>query len=160
GVAQPMISRRAALPAPQPPFVEYVVTPFQVERAFKGVVSPVVLIMPTGGGFEFPAGERFLVYARWFEGTDMYMSTFSYGTNLLMDATNDLGFLDGVDKGVIGVTISGRVELKDVDPVRNTTITTGLPGIAVTLAAREQTATVLTSGDGQFSVSGLLPSTY
>jgi hypothetical protein len=161
GVAQPMVQRRVSLAPPQPPIVQYTVTPFVVERAFRGVASPVVYIMPTGGSSgEFPPGQRFLVYGHSFEGTDMFMSTFSYGTKLLSDAMNDLEFLDVVGANAIGATIFGRVELKDLDPVHNTTITAALPGIAVTLTADERAARVLTSGDGYFTVSGLPSGTY
>lgn len=161
GVAQPMVQRRVRLQPPQPPIVEYTVTPFWVERAFRGVASPVVYIMPTGVSWgEFPPGQRFLVYGHAFEGTDMFMSTFSYGTKLLTDATSDLEFLDVVAANAIGATIFGRVELKDLDPVHNTTITTALPGIPVALKANERTATTLTGGDGYFTMSGLPPGTY
>lgn len=161
GVAQPMIKRRVRMTPPNPPIVEYDVTPFLVERTFGEEASAIVYIMPTGGDHgEFPAGQRYLVYAHSFEGTDLFMSTFSYGTKLIADATNDLEFLDVVTANSNGATISGRVELKDLDPIHNTTITVPLAGFAVTLTAKEGTAAALTGGDGFFAASGLAPGTY
>jgi hypothetical protein len=161
GIAQPMIRRRVELRPPQPAVVQYEVTPFQVERAFRGVSSPIVYIMPTGVPFgEFPAGQRYLVFAHSFEGTDMFMSTSSYGTQRIADATNELQFLDVIAPSLNRATISGRVELHDLDSVHNTTITVPLAGIAVTLRANEGVATTMTEGDGHFAASGLASGTY
>jgi hypothetical protein len=161
GEAGQFVERRVQFAQPHIVTAQITFMSFEVERAFRGITTPVVYIMPVGGSLgQFVPGERYLIYGRWYNGTDMFMSTDMYGSKPVAQATSDLEFLDVIAAGSNGATINGRVELEEVDPTHGRTVVVPVPGITVGLSDGEHKATTVSAGDGRFTASGLPPGTY
>src|SRR5687768_14411412 len=76
GEAGPVVHRRVQFAQPHIVIAEITFIAFSVERAFRGITTPVVYIMEAGGSSgQFIPGERYLIYGRHYTGTDMFFST-------------------------------------------------------------------------------------
>ena len=98
-------------------------------------------------------GQRYLVYGRGYHPPDIVMASPGIGAIEIDAASADLAFLEELEPGVNGGTISGVVQLKDVTYDRTTRGVTTLGRILVRITNARHATEVVTDEDGRFSVS-------
>jgi hypothetical protein len=132
--------------------------PVLVDRAFRGVSTPVVYV--TGGNGFLTTGRRYLVYSRTYAGSDMFISDPAYGTKPIADASRDLEFLDLLAANADGAAISGSLELDESDDAQIGRDVSPLSNIALRLSTANLVRTITTSADGRFAISGMVSGDY
>jgi hypothetical protein len=118
--------------------------PVLVDRAFRGVSTPVVYV--TGGNGFLTAGRRYLVYSRTYAGSDMFISDPAYGTKPIADASRDLEFLDLLAANADGAAISGSLELDESDDAQIGRDVSPLSNIALRLSTNAPTSVRVLDG--------------
>ena len=137
-----------------------ILSPVAVERAFRGVSTPVVFLMPAGIETYLTPGERYLVYGRHYADPDTFMSAEAYGTKLVDHAIQDLEFLGGIAANAPGGTISGVLELDESDSAHIGRDVEPLPNITVWLSAKDLKVSTRTAAGGYFQMPGLPSGIY
>jgi hypothetical protein len=151
GVASAPVKRWVQLPNHPP--IEMKLTPMMVERAYVGVSTPVIYLMPLGIEHYATPGQRYVVYGRGYHQPDIVMASPGFGAKEIDAAGADLAFLETLVPGLKGGTISGVVRLKDLTYDRTTRAVTPLDQIVVRIFNDEHSTETVTTADGRFSVA-------
>lgn len=159
GVARAPIRQWVRLP--DNPTVEMILTPIEVERAYRDVSTPVIYVIPLGIPTRLTPGGRYLVYGRHYRPPDIVMASPGMGAKEMERAASDLEFLDRVSAGARGGTISGVVQERAVsygfakDDAR-----TPLEGIVVRIENEQYSTEAITDAHGSFAASGVPAGLY
>lgn len=151
GVAGAPVKKRVQLPN-QPP-LEMMLTPMTVERAYVGVITPVMYLTPLGTETYATPGQRYLVYGRQYRPPDIVMASPGHGVKEIERAADDLAFLNGSGPVNKGGTIRGVVRRKEINYDRSVSALVPLDRIIVRVSSAKHTTEAVTSDDGRFSVS-------
>ena len=159
GVASAPVNRWVKLPgqldrsgAESPP-IPMTLTPMTVERAYVGVRTPVMYVLPLGNDYRPTPGRRYLVYGRHYHPPDIVMASPPSSAKDIDAAAADIAFLETLTPGVKGGTISGVVLLKDRTYEGVTRDVTPLDRVVVRVFNNNFSAEAVTASDGQFSVT-------
>lgn len=150
GVAGAPVMRRVQLP--NHPLLSLKLTPITVERAFLGVKTPVMYLMPLGIEQYATPGRRYLVYGREYRPPDIVMASPGIGAREIEDASADLAFLESLVPGLRGGIVSGAVRFKELTYDWKTRSTTPLNGIVVRIFNDRHSVEAITAADGRFAV--------
>lgn len=135
---------------------------FQVVEAFRGVTTSEIDVYTGAGGgdcgYSFIVGRSYLVYGSQSAGAPRLTTGICSRTQLLSQASEDLGYLRSVPLGAaLGATITGTVYNRD----RNTSQAQGavtlatVPAIVVVMDCGGALFRGTTDADGRFSISGV-----
>jgi hypothetical protein len=150
GVAGPPVMRWVQLPNHPP--LQMKLSTITVERAYVGVTTPVMYLMPLGIERYGTPGQRYLVYGREYRAPDIVMASPGFGAKEIGAATADLAYLETLASGV-GGTISGVVQLKDLTYDYTTSAITPLARIVVRISNSSHATEAVSEENGRFSVS-------
>jgi hypothetical protein len=150
-VASAPVDRWVQLPDHPP--LQMKLTPMTVERAYVGVKTPVMYLMPLGTDHRPTPGRRYLVYGRHYHPPDIVMASPPSSAKEIAAAAADIAFLETLMPGVTGGTISGVVRLKDRTYDGNTRDVTPLDRVVVRIFTAKYATEAVTDSDGQFSVT-------
>lgn len=161
GVAAAPVKRWVQLPDHPPLAMK--LTPVTVERAFLGVSTAVMYLMPLGIEQYATPGRKYLVYGRGYHPPDIVMASPGIGAKEIEAAAADLAFLDALAPVSGGGTIAGVVRLRESSYGRFARATD--PGrplgrIIVRLFNEKHSLETVSGDDGGFVASGLPPGTY
>jgi hypothetical protein len=159
GVAAAPVKRWVQLP--DNPTVEMTLTPIEVERAYRGVSTPVIYVIPLGIPTRLTPGVRYLVYGRHYRPPDIVMASPGMGAKEIEQAASDLAFLDGVSPSARGGTISGVVQERSVSyTFADNDPRAPLGGIVVRIENEQYSTEAITDADGNFVASGVPAGLY
>lgn len=150
GVAGPPVTRSVQLP--NQPALEMTLTPVTIERAYFGVLTPVMYLVPAGTRNFATAGQRYLVYGRQYRPPDVVMASPGDGAKPIESAADDLAFLDGSAVGK-GGRISGVVQQTEIRNDRTSALRVPLDRILVRITSDRYATETVTAADGRFSVA-------
>lgn len=161
GVAAAPVKRWVQLPNHPP--LEMKLTPVTVERAFLGVSTPVMYLMPLGIELYATPGQKYLVYGRSYHPPDIVMASPGFGAKDIDAAAEDLASLEALAPGTTGGTIAGVVRLKEMpygQYAKRDQPVTPLERIVVRIFNEKDSIETVTAADGGFIASGLPPGNY
>jgi hypothetical protein len=138
---------------PDHPRLQMTLTPMTVERAYVGVKTPVMYLVPLGNDHRPTPGRRYLVYGRHYHAPDIVMASPPSSAKEIAAAAADLAFLETLVPGATGGTISGVVRLKDRTYDGNTRDVTPLDRVVVRIFTEKYATEAVTDIDGHFSVT-------
>ena len=148
GRAEPAVTRRISFEAPaksQP--TELVVTPLQVEHAFRG--NPAAQMFLWTDGLTLEPGQAYLVFGQ----LDVLAPDIVTGFPLELDSAEDeLRFLQAMIEDRRGAVLSGSLMLQDL---RNTADRKPLAGVPLRVSSGDVIVELVTSVNGTFGVAGL-----
>lgn len=151
GVAGAPVNRLVQL-SDHPP-LQMTLTPMTVERAYVGVTTPVMYVLPLGSDSRLIPGQRYLVYGRQYHPPDIVMASPGTGAKEIDAAAADIAFLETLTPGVKGGTISGVVQLKDRTYDGTTRAVTPVDRVVVRIFNKKHSTEAVTETDGRFSVA-------
>jgi hypothetical protein len=128
-------------------------TPMTVEHAYPGVTTSVMYLTPRGIEAFATPGQRYLVYGSGYHPPDIVMASPGFGAKPLDAAGADLAFLETMDPGAKGGSITGVVRLKDQTYEGETLSVIPLDRIAVRIFSDQHSVDAVTSADGRFDVA-------
>jgi hypothetical protein len=138
---------------------------FEVARVYRGldVKKSTEVVTGFGGGdcgYDFRAGESYLVYAFPHVSTGKLYTGICSRTRPLSEAKDDLEYLAEKDDPAHGAGIEGWIDELARGPDNNTEVTGGLRDVRVKIAGPSGRWTVITDGAGRFRLWGLSPGIY
>jgi hypothetical protein len=151
GVAGAPVDRWVQLPDHPP--LQMKLTPMTVERAYVGVQTPVMYVLPLGNDYRPAPGRRYLVYGRGYHPPHIVMASPPSSAKDVDAAAGDIAFLDSLMPGVKGGTISGVVQLKDRTYDGITRDATPLDRVVVRIFTEKYSTEAVTESDGKFSAT-------
>ena len=151
GVAGAPVNRSVQLPDHPP--LQMTLTPMTVERAYVGVTTSVMYVLPLGSDRRPIPGQRYLVYGREYHPPDIVMASPGNGAKEIDAAAADVAFLETLTPGVKGGTISGVVQLKDRTYDGITRGVTPVDRVVVRIFNQKHSTEAVTEADGRFAVA-------
>jgi len=139
---------------------------FAVERSYRGLEGKKVAEVVTGSGggdcgYDFRAGESYLVYALPHPATGKLYAGICSRTRLLSEAGDDLEYFARKDDPAHAAGIEGWIhELSRGRDNITTEVSGPLKGARVRISSKSGRWTVITGPDGRFQLWGLPPGTY
>jgi hypothetical protein len=138
---------------PDHPRLQMKLTPMTVERAYVGVKTPVMYLVPLGNDHRPVPGRRYLVYGRHYHPPDIVMASPPSSAKEVAAAAPDIAFLETLMPGVPGGTVSGVIQLKDRTYEGKTRDVTPLDGVVVRIFTATYSTDAVTDSDGRFSAT-------
>ena len=148
GQAGALVKRWVQLPE-HPPLV-MTLTPVAVERAYLGVTTSIMYLMPLGVEEYATPGRTYLVYGRKYLPPDIVMASPGYGAKAIEGAGEDLAFLEALTPVRPGGAITGIVQQKEARFGETNGVTAPLGGIPVRIFNDRYSTEVVTGSDGRF----------
>jgi hypothetical protein len=151
GVAASPVTMRVRLPDHPP--IPMRLSPVTVDRAYRGVTTPIVYVVPLGVDRPLSAGRRYLVYGRHYRPPDIVMASPGYGAREVASAARDLAFLDAMSPYARGGTLGGVVQVRESGRRHVPPSVTPLEGVTVTIRSDEYVGEAATGADGRFALA-------
>jgi hypothetical protein len=156
-----MVTRWDRLNGPDEPPIEGRYVPVTVERAFRGVTTPVVYLTPAGVVNHLPPGRRYLVYGWDYHAPDIFMFLATgEGARPVETAAHELAWLNQLEwNGNDGVQIAGTLTFKDRSsdsPLNGTPI----DGVSLRISGEGVGKDTVTDSAGRFSFANLPAGEY
>jgi len=161
GVAAAPVKRWVQLPHHPP--LEMKLTPITVERAYLGVSTPVMYLMPSGIELYATPGQTYLVYGRSYHPPDIVSASPGFGAKEIDAAAEDLAFLEALAPVSTGGTIAGVVRLKERpygQYAKRDDPATPLERVVVRIFNEKHSIETMTAVGGGFIASGVPRGTY
>lgn len=133
---------------------------FKVQEGFRGLESKEVELSAGGTScdYTFERGQRYLVFARRFDGGPLRTSLCS-GTRLLSEAQPSLEYLRG-SRAERGATVQGSVERVVIDPTTAEGKLLAFNGVKVTVKGEKGEYRGTTAADGTFRIPNVPAGIY
>ena len=135
-----------------------------VEQALRGVEGPEVEVWTGRGGgdcgYNFKAGERYLVYAHRGQRDGRLSTGICSRTRLLSEADEDLAFVAGLATAAPTGSVSGKVFKQNYEWREGEPFYKPLAGVGVRVEGPGASHELKTDARGAFRAKGLAPGTY
>jgi hypothetical protein len=134
----------------------------QVEKAYKGVKEgEIVLHQPDDGcAPQFRAGQRWLLYASYQEGSDTWMVFGCSRSRGIEFAADDLLYLSRLPRSATQTRVSGVVSQYEQSPESGFSLVKNVGGVRVRIAGSDKTYEATTDKNGVYEIYDVVPGRY
>lgn len=133
---------------------------FTIEEAFRGIEAGALVLNLGSCGYPFKEGERYLVYAYRYNGTELDVRIGNTRTRPVSEAAEDLNYIRGLSSADHGSRVFGTVVHSGFNFKDGRFKAEPLPDIKVTLVANNQRLEVVTDREGRYEFKQVPAGTY